>query len=344
MKYIALVLALVVLCASCSTDIDEKPQFFHVEVEGALLPVLVRGSQATEKIVLYVNGGPGGTGLDVAELDPGNWQDYLEPDVAIAYYDQRGTGNAQGRFTQESMTLNQYVDDIHAILHVLYERYPRARLYLMGHSFGAMLCYRYMNTYGDAHLVEKYIAASGVATRLKDEEHWEIRKAFVRSVANENITNGVDEEYWTNALNWIAEHEEMSEIEERAELFQHMQKVAIEEAAEIEFKDVYNILLFSENNFFPYYLHLKKRQGAYNQLVDEERQWDIKSEIPELKFPLLLIGGAYDISVPPQELEWVYEQVASTEKELVILPDAGHDHYISQPELFANAVLTFLDD
>jgi len=29
---------------------------------------------------------------------------------------------------------------------------------------------------------------------------------------------------------------------------------------------------------------------------------------------------------------------------LVILPDAGHDHYISQPELFANAVLTFLDD
>ena len=88
---------------------------------------------------------------------------------------------------------------------------------------------------------------------------------------------------------------------------------------------------------------MKKRQRIINGLVDQERQWDIIDDIPRIDQPILLIGGEFDIRVPPQELRWIYEQIASEEKSLTILPNAGHDHYISQPQLFYQAVAAFVE-
>lgn len=341
-----LVIILLMFFLSCSKEGDIGPKvedFFYVETAGAQLPVKVRGNTASGKILLFIPGGPGGTGLDVSELDPGAWRQTLEKDYAVAYYDQRGIGNAQGRFDEASVTLDQYVDDIQGIVKVLHHRYPNTDVYLMGHSFGAMLVYRYINTYGQDELVKKYIAAAGVGSRLRDDEHWIFRRAYVEGIALERVDRNQEAEYWREVLDWLARHPVINTIELRAKLFEHMQKTQIEEEIRISAADVLNILLFSDNNFFPYYLTLKKRQRIINGLVDQERQWDVIDEIPRIDQPILLIGGEFDISVPPQELTWIYENIASEEKSLTILPDAGHDHYISQPQLFYQAVAAFVE-
>ncbi|MEQ9593331.1 MAG: alpha/beta hydrolase [Cyclobacteriaceae bacterium] len=332
---------------SCSEDGEfgsSVQDFFHVEIANAQLPVKVRGNTNSRKIILFIPGGPGGTGLDVSEIDPGNWKQTIEKQFAMAYYDQRGIGNAQGAYKPSSITIEQYIEDMHGIIRVLHKRYPNSEVFLMGHSFGAMLVYRYMNVYGGEQLVKKYIAASGTGTRVVDDEHWTSRTSYVEAIASENVSNQVDVAYWQEALDWLSQNPEMETIQQKAHLFQYMQATGIEENVKISFSDVFNILLFSDNNFFPYYLTLKKRQSLLDNLIRQERKWDIKAEISKLTFPLLLIGGEFDFSVPPQELMWIHETAPASEKELVILENAGHDHYISQPNLFYQAVYNFISD
>lgn len=345
MRYGPLLLVLALLFGSCRKEgrQDEKvDEFFHVEVDGAQLPVKVRGNTASKKIILYIPGGPGGTGLDVSILDPGYWKEHLETEVAMAYYDQRGLGNAQGEYDEGSISLEQYIVDIRAIILVLKTRYPGSEIHLMGHSFGAMLTYRFMNHFGHEGLVKNYIAASGIGTRVVDDEHWQFRREYVSNIANDNLSNGIDPGHWQEVLDWLAQHPVIDEIPLRAKLYEYMLETMVEEEISISVADVVNILLLSDNNPFPYYLTLLQRQEFINGLVNEERAWDIKAEIPLIDEDLLIIGGEFDVNVPPQELQWIHNTIASTNKHLLILPGAGHDHYISQPVLFAAAVLDFV--
>ncbi len=343
LTYLFILLLLSTSCKKEDRYQQKHTDFFHVEINKAILPVQVRGNTASRKMILYINGGPGGTGLDVAEIDPGQWRSTLEQDFAMVYYDQRGIGNAQGRIDESSMTLEQYTDDIHAICLSLKERYPECELHIMGHSFGALLTYRYILHKGNENLVRKYIAAAGVGTRLLDDEHWVIRRSYVQNITTNNIASNQDKDYWQNVQQWLDLHPVINTVPLRAKLFEYMQKTQIEEEAEIKLQHVFNILLFSGNNFFPYYLTLKKRQTLLNKLVDQERKWDIKSEISKINKDILLLGGEFDINVPPQELYWVYSQIQSQKKKVTIIPKAGHDMFISQPQLYYQSVKDFIN-
>lgn len=116
MKYFRLILfiALFPLFNSCEKFEyeSETDTFFHVKVDGAVLPVWIKGNTASKKIVIFINGGPGLTSLDIASIDMLGWAEKLEKEFAIAYYDQRGTGNAQGNIDPNSITMEQYIKDL----------------------------------------------------------------------------------------------------------------------------------------------------------------------------------------------------------------------------------------
>ena len=141
---------------------------------------------------------------------------------------------------------------------------------------------------------------------------------------------------------WLAQHPVVDTTPLRAKLYEYMLATAVEEEITVSIADVINILLLSDNNPFPYYLTLLQRQDFINHLVDEERAWDVKAIIPLLQEDLLILGGEFDVNVPPQELHWIHDTIASPNKRILILPNAGHDHYISQPGPFAAAVLDFV--
>lgn len=47
--------------------------------------------------------------MDFATIDYPGWKNTLEKDYAIAYYEQRGTGNRQGNFSLGESVLDTYV-------------------------------------------------------------------------------------------------------------------------------------------------------------------------------------------------------------------------------------------
>ncbi len=329
--------------ASISTQADD---FFHLEEEGAYLPLWVRGNTASGKILLYVQGGPGLNTLDMAIVDYLGWEETLEKDYAVAYYDQRGTGNAQGDFDWESVSLDQYIKDLRKMVQLLRDQYPNNEIYLLGHSFGGWLTYLYALEYQGNTQIEGIIAANAPFTTDNNEIRWKFRHEFLVNISQEFVEQGKDTEFWSEALQWTQDHPEIIDIEEKRQWNRYVIRGLEEYQVEVPLSagKIIKGVFFSSYNIFPSLLDVERLDKVADRLFEDEKGIDVLSQVNEINLPILLITGRYDDIAPPEEFNFAFDQIGSSQKELKILPDAGHDSFLNQPELFREAVRGFVED
>ncbi|MEL7122659.1 MAG: alpha/beta hydrolase [Bacteroidota bacterium] len=342
-------LTLIVCSLGCSEKIslasENEDYFFHVKEEGAYLPVWVRGNVSSKKILLYVQGGPGLNTIDFATVDYMGWEGTLEKDYAIAYYDQRGMGNAQGDFDWESISLDQYMKDLRKIVFAIKTQYPETDVYLFGHSFGGWLSYLYEVTYADEPVVDGVIAMNAPFSTDKNEIRWTFRHAFLKRVAEDFIEKEIEMEYWTEVFNWTNEHPVIDELEERRQWNRYV--INGLSAYEIEPKlglgKILKGVFASSINIFPTLLDVEKQDKVADLLFADQDGIELLDRLAEMQSPLLMITGSYDDIAPAEELEFAFEQIGSIKKQLVVLPDAGHDSMLNQPEQFRKAIKDFVN-
>ena len=85
---------------------------------------------------------------------------------------------------------------------------------------------------------------------------------------------------------------------------------------------------------FEFYLHTKRLRPHSADEVSRRMhaiiEYDVWDQLPQLNIPTLVITGADDNLVPPQNSERLAERIRGARLE--ILPDAGHIFWIEQPE------------
>src|SRR3712207_597933 len=104
--------ALIPWLSACQRD--EYPftsDFFHVKNKGAEMPVWVRGNTNSGVFIVWLHGGPGGSSLNTVGREP-YFRNVLEPSYAVVYYDQRASGNAQGKIDESTLTVGQFAQDL----------------------------------------------------------------------------------------------------------------------------------------------------------------------------------------------------------------------------------------
>jgi len=80
--------------------------------------------------------------------------------------------------------------------------------------------------------------------------------------------------------------------------------------------------------------------------VGQERQanaiggHDTRDRLSGLQMPTLVTVGADDILVPPVFSREIHALIPGAE--LVVIPDAGHVHFLEQPDAFNRTMLAFL--
>ena len=116
------VLTLILLAFNISKAQTVK-DFFYVEKDNKELPVFIRGNLDNKIIIIFVQGGPGETAIDFGRSDYPRWQNTLEKEVAIAYYDQRGLNKKANRIDTTLINYNQYSKDIIRVSKQLKEKY-----------------------------------------------------------------------------------------------------------------------------------------------------------------------------------------------------------------------------
>lgn len=98
--------------------------------------IFVRGTKRDNPILLFVHGGPGSPqGIFTRFYE----QELLE-DYTIVHFDQRGTGlSIYPDIDWSKLQIEDYVEDILLIASYLQDDYPRADIFLTGHSWGTLI-------------------------------------------------------------------------------------------------------------------------------------------------------------------------------------------------------------
>lgn len=114
-------------------------------INGTLLHVESHGDPS-DPLVVVVHGGPGGDYRSMLSA-----KDLVNDGFHVVFYDQRGSGLSKREDKsqyQSNTAVQQYIDDLHSlILH--FQQNPSQKVFLLGHSWGAMLSTAYINQHPD---------------------------------------------------------------------------------------------------------------------------------------------------------------------------------------------------
>lgn len=353
-------LVLSIICVATMFTSCQKEDFelnsnandiFHIKNGDYLIPVLVRGNTTRKKILLYIQGGPGYASLDFAKIDYPEWKNSLENDYAIAYYDQRGTGNKQGNFSHGDLVLSTWIEDLHKVSLFLEKAYG-AEIIMMGHSFGGDLMYRYMIAKGSSAVPSKYISIDAPVTTDSDADtlRWHFRREFLFNTANLEIARGKRIPKWNEVLQWLSVTPEIKKldgddpyrlmnqwnayVEELIYVDYPEKTVKVKEYLKIAFSSNYNVLT---------YLNSKYIETIVSRILDEEENDFLMNKLSLIQNQnILLIGGRYDDICPPEELEYVFNQIGSSQKTMSIIDYAGHTPFIDQSHEFHTIIKQFV--
>jgi proline iminopeptidase len=123
-----------------------------------------------------LHGGPGG---DYRSLL--NCKDFADNGYFVVFYDQRGTGLSK-RHDKDIYSIQLMLDDLSAVIQH-YRRSANQKVFLIGHSWGAMLATAYINAYSNR--VNGAVLAEPGGFTLKDTEDY---------LSRSNKTNLLSEE------------------------------------------------------------------------------------------------------------------------------------------------------
>ncbi|MGK2861813.1 MAG: alpha/beta fold hydrolase [Chitinophagaceae bacterium] len=141
--------------------VDQDPTLPSISVNGTQLHAETFGSPA-DPMVLFLHGGPGGdyrNGLQVKQLAAAGYY--------VVFYDQRGSGLSK-RHPKSSYSLNIMIDDLDAVIQH-YKTAPSQKVFLFGHSWGAILAAGYVNKYPARISGAVFAEPGGLSKKLLDE-------------------------------------------------------------------------------------------------------------------------------------------------------------------------------
>lgn len=159
--------------------VAEDPSLPSISVNGTVLHAETFGNPDSS-LVIFLHGGPGAdyqNGLNIKQLANDGYH--------VVFYDQRGTGLSQ-RHDESTFSIQLYLDDLTAVIEH-YRSSPTQKIFLFGHSWGAMLAAAYINVYPNRVTGAIFAEAGGFNKQLLDEYGEASRKLNLFS----EITNDV---------------------------------------------------------------------------------------------------------------------------------------------------------
>jgi pimeloyl-ACP methyl ester carboxylesterase len=328
------------LLVGCSTGVVHDR--LNVRTDGAVLPVEVHGAIGSGTLLLVESGGPSGPSIAQRDVGYFPFEHTLEPQMAVALYDRRGTGNATGDYRPSDQSMGQLVADLRAVLSVLDERYAPARLVLMGHSFG---------TYSSALFqlehpgeVDAWVAAAPAILEGPDDLYVPYRHTFACRVAAEQLEQGQQEPLWSEIEAFCAAHPTLPaewETPEREQLWLYLEQIEdrLEPWPAMRPDGLLSAVFASHYNIFDAQLQGNRISEV---IVAEPGREDLLPELGAISVPAAVITGEFD-GTTPTELGSAVVEALGDPAALTEIAGAGHYPMADDPQGFAEAVLELVD-
>lgn len=325
---------------STFSALAQQKDYIKFDYEGYEFPVLVRGNMASGKMVLFIQGGPGETAIDFARSDYPRWKKTLEKEAAIAYYDQRGHNQSVKKIDKAKISYDQYSEDIIAIAKMLKEKYD-TEVYMMGHSAGGYMVLHTLQYFSeDSDFIDGAIAVNTPITSDHSPERYQYyRPLYQKNLAKDKIASNENVDFWQQELDWISSIDSIT-TREGAIRWNRTVEEAFTPAKRKSSPGMAMKVIFSR----PYnpikYLNRKDNELIDDLLWEDRKQHSDFGNLSNINKNVLLITGRYDDVAPPEEMKEAHQLIESST--LVILPEAAHESFLDQPQLFNETILKFI--
>lgn len=344
MKHFALLgCALIFFFTSCSLDRYQKGEMIFLHLSQGDLPLLIHENRASKTAIIFLHGGPG-DGSQFYAYAAGASFESLERHYTVIYWDQRSSGNAQGNETylpSVSLMLEQYSKDLDDVITLVDSLYDFDSLFLMGHSWGGMLGNYYFTSDSTRQSrLSGWISIAGLHDTISNIAN---QKAIIQNYAASNS----DDPYWIEAMVWLENNPNVTlTMNTLTQFFTYLAATAIDAPSTIfdivDLDILIEMSLFSPFSVLQLYSNSSARPFTVIQSLYEI---DFSDQMYQITIPALIIGGRYDINVPIQQAEEAYALLGTSpiDKRLVILENSDHGPMFCEPQVFADAIISFVE-
>lgn len=260
--------------------------------------------------VLFLAGGPGGSSKSLSSI-----VDYVSRDNKTILLHQRGTGlSSYNKVDSSTITLNQYIEDINNLL--IKEKIDSA-IYIIGHSWGAMLALDYA--------VKNPTKLKGLV--LIGSPGYSLD--FVQAMNNEIFSRMTASEMDSLKL-YFGQLNSGKYLAEKDQILEKVGALTVS-------KQFYNPILAKE----------LEKYGSLNSKINslmmgdlKNEKWNVLNGIKMLDIPIVIINGSYD-PIPRIFVERMNESLPNGE--LYFIENCGHYVWIEKPEELRQIIESFLE-
>lgn len=325
-----------IACSDEQVDLSNLSETIIVRHKQADMPAYIHGNASEKVFLIVLHGGPGGTGL---QYRVNTIKSELEKNNAVVYFDQRGSGNAQGSYSESDVSVDLMAEDVLALAKIIKAKYgDDSQLFLMGHSWGGTL--------GPATLLKNqalfagWIDVDGAHNPGGSYQQYQIA---LKDAADEQIALQNSIAYWEGVLELVQNVGATYSDED----FSKLNQEAHNAEGKLADDSIINPHQSDDDNEFIYNSFNTTWNSVKIQSILVEkglfRDYSLTDRLHEITIPSLVLWGKYDIIVPTIYAQEAYDQLGSTDKELYLFDKSAHSPMFTEPDLFAEKVVAFIN-
>lgn len=292
-------------------------------VNGHELSIMIRGTDVSNPVLLFLAGGPGGAefGAMRGHGEP------LEKDFVVATLDQRGSGSSYDQIEPTStLTVPEAVVDVEGVTNYLRERFGQDKIYLVGQSWGTTLGVLAVQTHPE--LFHAFVGVGQmVSQRATDLIFYQDTLSWARSDGNTDLVErleGMGPPPWSDFRNYATV---LSGYEQDVYPYDH--SVNAEGAGQMaENLPVMEYGLLDTVNL------VRGLSDSFALLYPQLQSIDFRSTVRSLDVPVYLVEGRYEPRGRADLAREWFALLDAPSKQWVEFPTSGHRAIFEQPELF----------
>ena len=293
-----------------------------IELGGMPQWILIRGTDTSNPVLLWLHGGPGSAQMPVNHA----FNQALEEHFILVHWDQRGAGKSNPPdFEERTMTFQQFLDDAHDLTAYLKARFRQDKIYLVGHSWGSQLGIRLAQAYpqdyyayvGVSQVVDPYLAQEIGYAWLLEQVKGDKNEKNRRSLEALGQPPFTDHEKFVTYIRMVDAYGGGFDVS--------MQKLA------------WIAIRAPEYNLGDLLAWLRGSNRGSGPMWDspEYQSFNAFKDVPRLNLPVYFFNGRQDYNTPLPLVARYFETLdAPSGKQLVIFEESAHTPFIGEPEKF----------
>jgi pimeloyl-ACP methyl ester carboxylesterase len=299
----------------------------YVSINGIDQFLFHAGTSLDNPVLLFLHGGPG----SAESLFTRAFQEKWEEIYTVVHWDQRGAGKTLTKNPGKLPTVDLMLEDLFEVIQYLKAKYNKQKIALLGHSWGSVLGSVFIRKYPEE--AAYYIGAAQVVNMLENERvGYNKLKELIERAGDDKSLKKLEAIGGYPGEKIVFDRAFLKKCEKVRKL-QGKYKIALK----IDFSmwvAGFKSPIFKLSDIFAFMKAAKANEKVLNYLGD----FDITSESPEYHVPIYYMLGGSDWQAPYVLAEKYFAEIVAPNKNLYVIPGAGHMIMMEQPQLCFEAL------